>query len=396
MTEILIDHLLFFVSNKYKAVTKDEIVNSALLFYKNFDEINDAKKLLYEKTGKAFSPRRGDDKSRTTICDIYDHFVLCDNKGIDLPVFAASDLSRIPITTDGSVTMEQVLNIINAMNQRLGSVEKCLKRPLSSVSPSTPEVTASIVSNFLPAQPDTLKTSSCSPSTSGDSSWSTIASKDMTHASDDPNRSSTASLSSNGPTAASIGSSGLPTASDDSSRSSTASGGPSGSSTASDGSRGSSTASDDGFKRPGLKQRPKTQDKGTKDGSSRQPRSRSKSQQRQTFIGKKVITGEISWGGVDLLAHRYIGNVRNDVTAKMIKDDLKGRNVDVVDVTENEVKKHTRYKSFKLTIKRGNIGEIDDPNFWPSNVIIRRWHNPRPPRDDRDGDAAAAAAIPAS
>ena len=104
------------------------------------------------------------------------------------------------------------------------------------------------------------------------------------------------------------------------------------------------------------------------------------------------MTGEMSWGGVDLLTHRYIGNVRNDVTADMIVNDLKARDIDVVSVEENVVTKHTRYKSFKLSVKRADTDKVDDAGFWPSNVVVRRWWHPRQPRNDGDGAAGAVLA----
>ena len=79
----------------------------------------------------------------------------------------------------------------------------------------------------------------------------------------------------------------------------------------------------------------------------------------------------------------------------MIANNLKERNVDVVAVVENEAKKHTRYKSFKLTVKRVNANIIDSANFWPSNVFVRRWHNLRQRRlsgDDQPLETAATTA----
>ena len=102
------------------------------------------------------------------------------------------------------------------------------------------------------------------------------------------------------------------------------------------------------------------------------------------------MTGELSWGGVELLSHRYIGNVHSNVTTSMIESDLKSRGVDVVKLEENVITKHSRSKSFKLTVKRGDEEKVDDHGFWPVNVLCRPWFNPRQPRGDRDGAAAVA------
>ena len=100
------------------------------------------------------------------------------------------------------------------------------------------------------------------------------------------------------------------------------------------------------------------------------------------------MTGELSWGGVELLSHRYIGNVNSNVTASMIEDDLKSRGIDVVKLEENVITKHSRFKSFKLTVKRDDEEKVDDRGFWPMYVLCRPWYNPRQPRGDRDGAGA--------
>ena len=105
------------------------------------------------------------------------------------------------------------------------------------------------------------------------------------------------------------------------------------------------------------------------------------------------MTGELSWGGVELLSHRYIGNVDSNVTASMIEDDLKARGVDVVKLEQNVITKHSRFKSFKLTVKRDDEEKVDDHGFWPMYVLCRPWYNPRQPRSDRDG---ASAVVPVS
>ena len=91
-----------------------------------------------------------------------------------------------------------------------------------------------------------------------------------------------------------------------------------------------------------------------------------------------MTAGELSWGGVDLLTHKYIGYVHSNVTAEMIKDDLKQRGkVDVVALEENVITKHARFKSFKLTVKRADAETVEDRGFWPKGVLVRPWYEPR-------------------
>ena len=85
----------------------------------------------------------------------------------------------------------------------------------------------------------------------------------------------------------------------------------------------------------------------------------------------------MSWGGVKLHAYRYVGNVSPGVDAKTIEEDIRGRGVDLVSLEENTVT-HGRFKSFKLTVNRSDLHLIDDPDFWPKDVKVRRFIHPRP------------------
>jgi hypothetical protein len=102
---------------------------------------------------------------------------------------------------------------------------------------------------------------------------------------------------------------------------------------------------------------------------------------RQMFIGKKVSTGDVTWGGVDLLAHRYLGIVQNAVEKETIENDLNNRGISNLTLVENLNKKHSRLKSFKMSFSRNQCSTVDDPSFWPENVILCFWNRPRLPRE---------------
>ena len=77
----------------------------------------------------------------------------------------------------------------------------------------------------------------------------------------------------------------------------------------------------------------------------------------------------------------------------MIEEDVKSRGIDVVKLEENVVTKHSRFKSFKLTVKRGDDDKVNDNSFWPDGVLIRRWYNPRNSRTSTALDPLAASAV---
>ena len=365
MTELIINHLLFFVANKYTTTPRDKIVENVVKFYVNFDEINDAKKLLYNKLNKNFTSRRGDDKALKTAQDIVETYVLCDNNGVNLPTFVATDYGKIPITTDGSVTMEQVLNLIHVMSSRLGDVEKSLSgRVQSGVVNGAAAVGGVGVGSMMTA-------STSAPSAT---STATLSSASITAPTTTPvTAASTSSIMSTFVSPAALA---APSANDTAAAAAAV--------TAATTAAAAAANSD-----PWLNPRERGRGPGRrKNGMDHRQTTRSastRSRSRQTFIGTKVTSGEISWGGVDLLVHRYIGKVRNDVTTIMIEEDLKARGVEIINLEENVEKKHARYKSFKLTVKQTAKALISQKGFWPSGVLVRPWFDPRQRRDDTDG-----------
>ena len=78
------------------------------------------------------------------------------------------------------------------------------------------------------------------------------------------------------------------------------------------------------------------------------------------------------------MAYRYVGNVRTEVSADVIMADLTTRGIRNARVELNV--ETARSKSFKVSFNRDDGEKIDDAAFWPSNVIVRRWHNPRQKR----------------
>ena len=111
---------------------------------------------------------------------------------------------------------------------------------------------------------------------------------------------------------------------------------------------------------------------------------------RETVIGKKPSSGEMSWGGANLTVPCYIGQVDFSVSADMIKADLINRGIDVIDISEN-ITRHKLYKSFKLVVKKTDFGVLYSPDAWPEGIVFRRFH---PPKERTDAGHENALAIP--
>ena len=102
------------------------------------------------------------------------------------------------------------------------------------------------------------------------------------------------------------------------------------------------------------------------------------------IIGKSVNIGALSWKGADLTVARYIGRVAYGTPTVDIQTSLKERGVDVITLEALETK-HTRFASFKLVMKKSQLGIIEKDSFWPDGVIVGRWWS-----------AKSSAALPAT
>ena len=362
MSELVLNHLLFFISNKIHSLDKERILDISAKFYTDFEEINDAKRLLCEKAKRKFTPRRSDDKTAQTLGDIYDIFLSADKDGISLPIFVASDVTRFPQTSDGVVNLEQILHTMNRISSRLNGMEKnYVTKEFLTGHFATNDIMAETNDPVSALRHDNSVTSEVERSTdeSGSSSGGGGDGRGgggaggggdgggdddgvLTHVTSGGNRST--GPSSHGPALRGLRGRG---------------GGYS--NVVRSGSIGRSSQRSNSVSR-----------------SSNTDASTNKNSRRQIFIGSKVSNGEVSWGGNDLMSHWYVGNVKTNVTTDDIKKDFESRGICGYKIELNRESDYS--KSFKISFKRDDDDKIADGSFWPKGVIYRRWHNPRAPR----------------
>ena len=102
-------------------------------------------------------------------------------------------------------------------------------------------------------------------------------------------------------------------------------------------------------------------------------RSNSKARKPQNIVvGQKVNDGLISLRGAALTASLYIGYVDNSVSLDDLKTYIESLNVNVVEL-DDIARKHNRFKSFRLCIRKKDLETIKDPNFWPEGIVVRRF-----------------------
>jgi hypothetical protein len=124
----VIDELLCFVTNKLSLLPPETIVQLCVSTY-NASEIECSKKLLFQLLSDPDMQtrnvkRKGEKKNRDNIDDI---IRLLQEKGEDVPKFAAVDLSRLPPITFDSVDVSVLLNSIKKMENEMAFLKDSVK-----------------------------------------------------------------------------------------------------------------------------------------------------------------------------------------------------------------------------------------------------------------------------
>ena len=338
MGKLILNPVLFFISNQIKTHARDTIVEKCSNFYET-EEILEAKKILSESCGKILVNRqlRKDDNLKKTLTDICDLMISLDNKNDETPIFVISDLTRIPLNNDDSVSLNQVMGAVNALRRQFDTLrESCVTRdmiPSLSVQSGGPMPNAISISSA--STEDDISTSvspSSLASAVGDSAETNI---DQQIRSDEE---MAKALAAEPP---------LPPAARDW------------------GSAARSNAPPSGGVGGAASRKPPPTRPWQRRTNERQP-----ARNRQLFIGQRVNNGDVSWGGVPLYAYKYIGNVHPSVDKAKIHNDITQRGLTVIALEENPVK-HGRFKSFKLTIPRSDLELADSEGFWPEFVKVR-------------------------
>ena len=103
------------------------------------------------------------------------------------------------------------------------------------------------------------------------------------------------------------------------------------------------------------------------------PRSSSRARKPNNLVvGKKVNNGLLSLRGADLTVSLYVGQIDNSFEVNDIRSFIEGQNVNVVEL-EELVRRHNRFKSVRLCIRKKDMDLIKDPDFWPEGIVVRRF-----------------------
>ena len=361
MADLRVNDLLCFMNFKRKINSVADVVAICESFY-SAETILDAKKLFFdcvaEKIGDKndgalrFVNRRGkngENPQKMNLEDLLSAMNKCDSDGIDLPKFVSSDLSKIPSSDDGNISLTQIMFMLVEMKNQISSLEKkspcdrCFSSSTPSLVPPVPNPPSSLVST----------TSSVSLATSA---------TPLPHADANPvDDSSTASA----PLSVSETAPPLITEKNLTEALAAAMSNP-------------EKVVPNGEWNEVVSRKTKTANRpAIKAAESRVLENRHRNA-RNLVIGKKPSSGVMTWSGANLTVESYVGRVDFSVTSDMIKTDLISRGIDVIDIEPNETR-HSLFKSFRLILKKTDFDRLNVPEAWPEGVVFRRFRRPRPP-----------------
>ena len=129
---------------------------------------------------------------------------------------------------------------------------------------------------------------------------------------------------------------------------------------------------------------PNSRNKIRKNDRNLQRKARSQSNSRKhtnIVVGRKVVDGHVSVRGADLTINRYIGNFSTNATVDDVKSAIVSQGVDVIELDEIS-SRPSRFKSFRLRIKRLHLQKIEDADFWLAGVVVRGYFRGKPKVDD--------------
>jgi hypothetical protein len=331
--KVILSDLLYFIYNKTKSTPVKDVMTACLEFYNDDDYVFEEKQKLCDATGEKCIQRRMEGKRLANLEDISNLILRRDSNGEFLPKFASLDYNNIPKTVDGSATISQVLGAMNEMKRNLVTIEMFqstiaalrnehgIKNPTPDDPKSWPFLSS--LRQVVETEVTTLKEID-------------VATEDIPpNTGDKPAPLAEASM-------AAV--------------------------------ENVQSNSQDSFKRP---RNPTKTAQGERHRSKSRPRF-------QTIIGKSVTSGLVSFKGADLTVSRYIGQIDNGVSDEVIKEHVTSKGVTVVEL-EALPTRHSRFKSFRLTVKKNELVTIENSDFWPEGVILRPFFRPRSTRETGDG-----------
>ena len=373
---VIISDLLYYVGNKIGSTAVKNIVTAATNFYTDEEYVFNEKKKLCKATEEECKTRRTENKRQVNIEDIVAIFARRDSQKLFMPKFVSSDINKIPMNADGNPSLGQILAVISDLRRNTVTTEMLassfanLKAELSLSSPSP---------SLLPFEPSDTTSTSTSRLTptapTEDSAIPIIPTVEINATSDGV--SAPASSSSSAPLASGV----APAASgllEEGMECGVDGGGEAwqqGGSRRKDRRVGGGGGGAGGVGEGSLIKRGGRNDLPPSMNNRFNNRSRDSSRPK-TIIGKNVNNGLTSVKGADLTINKFVSRFHNDTSEEELRQFITDQDVDVIELEEIKTA-HSRYKSFRLRIKRIDLIRVEDGEFWPQGVILCPYYRPR-------------------
>ena len=92
-----------------------------------------------------------------------------------------------------------------------------------------------------------------------------------------------------------------------------------------------------------------------------------------------------------MTVNKYVGRVHNDVSVDDLRKYISDSGVTVVEL-EALSTKHQRFQSFRLRVKRSDLGQIEQAEYWPTGVLLSPFFRPRGREEQLNTDGVSAEA----
>ena len=409
-SELVINHVLCYVSTARHALKYDDIVRVCLTFF-NIEDIIRAKDLVYASAGKKSKRRRGDDRALNEIEDLLDILRICEDSGIILPKYVTDSYNSLPPTSGFEVVAHSMVALIDEISSLKREVEflkekrladtvyhhdaTIMKEDLLTIKGELRKLNHGLMHNEVRRNSLLVQSLDTPYQNTKESNRRQEDIMDLCF------NELTSSLNNNVcetdvPISLLGATSTLEEPCDLLPRSFQDEGGhPSAPPYAGvvKGTSRYSTCSEDGMRTtsfspnaPPLSQRSNvTVDKEgtapkvtlTTDAEGFQLVNKKKNKKQPTIVGLRKTTGNSGIKGAKKTADLYVGNCDVSVTAdslnKYILDDL-GIQVDKCDAL---VTKSTGCRSFKITLNLGDRQKLLSSEVWPEGILCRKFFNPR-------------------
>ena len=115
-TNFFLNGLLCYIASSRNVLLGDQIVESCLSFF-DFDNIKEAKDILYKFINEKITRRKGDNKKRAELQDIMEAFVKAEENNVVLPMFVSNSFKSMPPSSGYEIIGSMLNTLFDEINK---------------------------------------------------------------------------------------------------------------------------------------------------------------------------------------------------------------------------------------------------------------------------------------